>query len=796
MKIVRSSPFLAASAALLLSSCSQQAAPEGLGRDGSRLLLPVAEGQAGADAAGHARVAGVIASGGRMGVPSAPAIAGLADRGELVEYSNVRRSREAGKYRFHPVDVSEAHAFAAIGGTLRLRAPDGSPIDLGYERHVEHPSGDWSWVGRDANGVDAILTFGEKAVFGVLAAAGGESLRLTTNAGRVWMVEQDPRMESTLERNIREGRIGPDYRVPEVRAAALAPGVLEEGADLVRAAAGATPAAAGDPTIDLLLGYTPGFVNMMGGASQAQTRLNHLVTVGNQALVNSQVAANLRLVGTMQVSYTDGGSNDSALNQLTGSTGSSPVTVPASLRPLREERDRVGADLVSLVRRFDNAEHEGCGVAWLLGGGRNPIVPGHEAFGYSVISDSNGTLGADGGHYCRDETLMHELGHNLGSAHDEETATGEGGVSYGRYDYSFGYKASAAGGNFYTVMAYGDAGQTAYRVFSNPQVSTCGGRACGVANKADNARSLRQTIPLIAAFREAVGQGRVRNDFNGDGVSDVLWRHFGDGRNTIWYGGDSDNRLALATQSNTAWQVVGSGDLDGDGRADIVWRHPSSGRNVVWYGGNRSSRLELTSVSPAAWQVVGVGDFNGDGAEDLLWRHSGNGGNRIWLSGSRATRLPISDVGADWKVAGVGDFNGDGRADILWRHARNGKNTIWLSGDRSTRVPLAAVSDVAWQVGAVGDFDGDGFEDIFWRHSGDGRTVLWPAGDRSRRQETGRVSDLQWRVVGSGDFDGDGQADVLWRHRGNGKNLIWRSADRPAKITMKTLKDQGWRVVP
>src|SRR5690606_14527308 len=158
------------------------------------------------------------------------------------------------------------------------------------------------------------------------------------------------------------------------------------------------------------------------------------------------------------------------------------------------------------------------------GGGQSQIVAGHEAYGYSVISDSNGTLGSDGGHYCQDETLVHEIGHNLGSAHDRDTAMGDDGVldsdEYGRYPYSFGHKTGAGGGNFYTVMAYGDTGQSSYRVFSNPQVSTCGGRACGVANVADNARSLRQTIPLIAAFRdEVVGRIALRDDFNGDGVS-------------------------------------------------------------------------------------------------------------------------------------------------------------------------------------------------------------------------------------------------------------------------------------
>src|SRR5690606_31250268 len=108
----------------------------------------------------------------------------------------------------------------------------------------------------------------------------------------------------------------------------------------------ASPTAAGT-TIDLLLGYTTGFASMMGGSAQAQTRLNHLVAVGNQAFRNSSVDVELRLVGTLQVNYPDSGSNETALEHVTGSSGSADVTVPASLQPLRNARDALGADLVS-----------------------------------------------------------------------------------------------------------------------------------------------------------------------------------------------------------------------------------------------------------------------------------------------------------------------------------------------------------------------------------------------------------------------------------------------------------------
>lgn len=807
MKTALVVPVLAASAALMLSACTRTPGEEGGAAAAIAANTHTGGGLQGAsawmpgDPVGEIRRSVDSAIGPATATRTGPGIASLDDRGELLRYSSVRAPRGDATYSFHAVEVSEDHAFAAVGGELHLRAPDGSPIDLVYERHVEHPSGDWSWIGRDANGVDAILTFGEKAMFGVLAAAGGEPLRLTTNAGQIWMVQQNPGVESTLDRAIREGRVGPDYRIPGgLGAEAFAPELLEEGGAIAQAAAGAASAAVGDPTIDVLIGYTPGFVTMMGGVSQVRTRLNHLVAVGNQTFANSQVAANLRLVGSLQVNYTDSGTNDATLDALTGSNGSSSIPVPAALRPLREERERLGADLVTLVRRFDNAEHKGCGVAWLIGGGQSAIVPGHEAYGYSVVSDSNGTLGSDGGHYCRDETLVHEIGHNLGSAHDRDAAMGDDGVldaeDYGRYAYSFGHKTSAANGNFYTVMAYGDTGQTAYRVFSNPQVTICGGRACGVANTSDNARSLRQTIPLIAAFREGQSQG-LRDDFNGDGRSDVLWRHGGNGRNTIWLSGNAGTQQAVSSVFDNAWRIVGTGDFNSDGRADIVWRHRGSGRNLIWHGGSSNALRELVAVPGNVWQIAGVGDFDGDGIDDLLWRHGSTGGNRIWRSANSATRKAIIDVSsAAWQVAGVGDFDGDGRSDILWRHAVNGQNVIWRGGDYASQIPVARVADVAWRVEAVDDFNGDGAADVFWRHAASGNNVVWFGASSSSQQAVTRVSDRQWTVVDSGDFDGDGRADLVWRHLGTGANVIWRSANSATGLEMAAVADRNWQVVP
>lgn len=744
--------LLATSVTLLLSACGQQRSA-----DGGVLSRAALADQA--DTQGMEAGTPGVALGSRlqdmaMGATGASTllshgIASLRDRGELLEYSSVRAPRGSAKYAFHPVDVSEEHAFAAIGGRLHLRAPDGTPVDLDYERHVEHANGDWSWIGRNAQGVDAILTFGEKAMFGVLSTASGEELRLTTNAGRLWMVQQDAGVESRLEKDIREGRIGPDFRIPEaVGAEAFAPDVVGEGSGIAALAAGAQPAAPGDPTVDVLLGYTPGFASMMGGAAQARTRLNHIVTVGNQALANSSVAANLRLVGTLQVNYTDGGSNETALEQLTGSNGSSPVTVPASLRALRDERERVGADVVSLVRRFNDADHEGCGIAWLIGGGQSDIVPGHEAFGYSVVSDSNGSLSPDGGYFCRDETLVHEIGHNLGAAHDRDSSAGSDGNldpgDYGRYPYSFGYKTSAANGNFYTVMAYGDAGQTPYRVFSNPQISSCGGRACGVANQADNARTLRSTVPLIAAFRESTF-APVRPDLWAVRRNGPRWTelHAIDGASGYSRFGIRFPTALHSTGGDYAW-AFRAGDYNRDGVMDLyaIKKIGSGGRTEVHVldGASNFSSFSLHAATGLARSgkdnsfLFDLADYDRDGIPDLyVIKKTGASGRtevHVLTGASRyrnfalhtTTALGDSGDNLSWKFE-VGDYNGDGVPDLYGVrrngpgnrteiHIMNGANRF-QSFLLRVATPLSSTGSLDNWDFKLGDYDGDGHLDVY-----------------------------------------------------------------------------------
>ena len=730
-----------------------------------------------------------------IGFASAP------DRGDLLQYPAAPVVRRTGAYTWHATRLSEEHAMAAVvSGRMRVTAPDGTPIALDYTRHVEHPDGNWSWIGRnpDAPGQDAVITFGPEAVFGSVPQGNDlPPLRLTMADGAGWVVSADPRQLADI-RNSATHPDGPDYLVPPKLTSA-------SGASSGMAMAGAQPqavTASATTTVDVLVGYTNGFASELGGSSAAATRVHNLVDITNQAYANSQVDAKLRLVHSMQVTYPDATDNGTALEELTGFKAPSTQTTPApAFNALRAARDQYGADLVVLVRQFKDPENDGCGVAWLIGGGQSGINESDEFFGYSVVSDGQ-DQGTDGKTYfCREETFAHEVGHNMGSQHDEATA----GDSYGAYAYSFGYKTGSAAGNFYTVMAYGDSGQTSYRVFSNPSVTLCGGRACGVSNQADNARSLRQTASTIASFRAAsappeatvqtFGAYDFPTDFNGDGRADIVWRDVSTGQNTIWLSASKSTRQAMKAISLQAWKMARAGDFNGDGKDDLLWRNDTSGANAIWLSGNYATQQPTATVPDLGWQIVGSGDFNADARADVLWRHMDSGANTIWLSGRSGTQQPLKTI-ADtrWEVAATGDFGGDGRTDILWRHALTGENLLWHAGSQSQTQWLRRIPDLKWQVVGAGDFNRDGRSDILWRHAVTGALLVWPAADQSASYNLTRIADLNWMVVGVADFTGDGRADILWRHMQTGENLYWRSGAHASSQWLSPVGDSNWRV--
>jgi len=84
---------------------------------------------------------------------------------------------------------------------------------------------------------------------------------------------------------------------------------------------------------------------------------------------------------------------------------------------------------------------------------------------------------------------------------------------------------------------------------------------------------------------DLLGENSVKNDFNGDGKSDILIRH----TSGHLYMYEMDGNVRTGSNIgvlNTDWSVRGIGDFGGDGKADILVRHTSGHLYLYEMDGN------------------------------------------------------------------------------------------------------------------------------------------------------------------------------------------------------------------
>ena len=139
------------------------------------------------------------------------------------------------------------------------------------------------------------------------------------------------------------------------------------------------------------------------------------------------------------------------------------------------------------------------------------------------------------------------------------------------------------------------------------------------------------TPPALADTNwQMVGTG----DFNVDGKADILWRHWVSGEVVVWHMNgvvlQSGTFLTPPAFADVNWQMVGTGDFNGDGRTDILWRHDGPGRErgVV---PERDEPDHGGLPEPA----LAVGHELEDGGDGGLQRGR-EGGHRVAARGSRA----------------------------------------------------------------------------------------------------------------------------------------------------------------
>ena len=237
---------------------------------------------------------------------------------------------------------------------------------------------------------------------------------------------------------------------------------------------------AGNPDIDVMVVYTTAAKNATGGVNAMASKINLAVSETNSGYTASGVSQQLVLVHTEEmVGYVES-SFSTMLSDLRG-------TNDGKMDQVHALRDQYAADCVSLI--CQNGSY--CGIAYLM---TNPSVS-FASSAFSVVNYSCAT-----GYY----SFGHELGHNMGCAHDP------GNAGSAAYSYSYGFRTSNS--QYRTVLAYSPG--TRVNRYSSPNVQYSG-YTMGTASQ-DNARSLDNTASFVSAWRLG---GPVAPVF----VQPVLW---------------------------------------------------------------------------------------------------------------------------------------------------------------------------------------------------------------------------------------------------------------------------------
>ena len=317
-----------------------------------------------------------------------------------------------------------------------------------------------------------------------------------------------------------------------------------------RAAQSLGPAAAADVaeavetgslgTIDIAVVYTEGLKTYYGIG--VITRVQHLVNVLDQALIDSDTGLRARLVNAslMPVPWVETTSTIESLDDLVaGASYGNPGTSAdvfgqcetgfglqcnndGDLSSLYALRNGAAADIVVMLRRYWRAQQTYCGVAYVPGSGVGVINPADDhVLGVAVVGD--GPDGNGTGASCGDLTFSHEVGHNLGSTHNIENA-GAPGV----FSFSYGHRYDCS---LRTIMAYDSLrsnltcptnspvrgpNETWIPAFSNPATNICLGLPCGTGPEGwtvpgsnsddtttptENARSMREQGYQVQNYR-------------------------------------------------------------------------------------------------------------------------------------------------------------------------------------------------------------------------------------------------------------------------------------------------------
>jgi len=377
---------------------------------------------------------------------------------ELLIYEE---SRLRSSHSINSVEINPAVLNLEKGTEVMLTFPNrmGEYVVM-FDRYEVHQSGNTTWIGHVKGNEEfrIIVTYGDDVAVGMLQTPKGEfrlekqqllDMQKFERAPICGISSADELPQSSItfpdeQQNQLPDELPQSSTFPDEQQSRLRRGARSGKIDSNETA-----------YVDLMILYTQDMIEKYG-RSETLAILDNLVTISNQAYIDSQVHVSHRLVKSMPVDYQN--TTENALDDLNNGI----------ISEQGEIRQQAEVDLVILVKTAFgelNSTDNACGMAQ-----RNGI--------YSVVNY---------GDFCGNYTMVHEIGHNFGLMHDHANAKNYPSFTENPvYPYAYGY---GKNGIFGTIMSY-----LSPKVgkFSNPNIECIPNFHCGIAGYADNAKVLNK----------------------------------------------------------------------------------------------------------------------------------------------------------------------------------------------------------------------------------------------------------------------------------------------------------------
>lgn len=266
-------------------------------------------------------------------------------------------------------------------------------------------------------------------------------------------------------------------------------------------------------------------------------------------------------------------------------------------------------------------------------------------------------------------------------------------------------------------------------------------------------------------------RGLLAEDFNGDGVEDVLEAQFsspatlylGDGAGSF-----SASVVPMAAETSDYWRAQ-SGDLNADGAPDLLMATLNAPFVLLNDGaGGFPTATTLYDVFAPNPRGIDLGDVDLDGDLDaLVGSVEGNATDRLLVNDGTGTMSLafLPNVSSSSRDVLLRDFDSDGDLDALGVETEPrvylGNGTVFFTNQPGSYSGPEMYGETA----LAGDFDEDGDLDVLTDTRNPERLALLYNDGAAHFQgfadESPFGTDLFARAITSGDYDGDGDVDTV-----------------------------------